>query len=215
MPHNSNLHTKMAYKTIIIGRQFGAGGRELGELLSDRLGIPYYDRTLLKEAANRLGFDRRLFDNADEKKPSLMRAFFATGLNDTYSDYSVSSLNREKIYAAQCDVIRQLAEESPCIFIGRTADYVTREMESRLSIFLHAELDDRIRRILSRMDCKCHKEAREFALKRDKMRREYYNYFTGRNWGDAANYDMTFNTSLISIPQIAQIITELSEAQQL
>ena len=121
--------------TIIIGRQFGAGGRELGELLAKKLGIPYYDRSLLKVAAQRLGFDEEIFDNADERKPSILRSMLSINYGAMAADYSISSLNREKIYMAQSDVIRQLAQEGPAVFVGRTADYITRDMPHRLSIF--------------------------------------------------------------------------------
>ncbi|MBQ1185431.1 MAG: cytidylate kinase-like family protein [Muribaculaceae bacterium] len=195
--------------TIIIGRQFGAGGRELGELLAKKLGIPYYDRSLLKVAAQRLGFDEEIFDNADERKPSILRSMLSINYGAMAADYSISSLNREKIYMAQSDVIRQLAQEGPAVFVGRTADYITRDMPHRLSIFLHADIESRAERVLRRCECSCICDAREFALKRDKMRQDYYNYFTGRNWGDAANYDLTFDTSRISIEKIADIIIQL------
>lgn len=194
---------------IIIGRQYGAGGRELGETIAKRLNIPYYDRSLLKEAASRLGFDQEIFDNADEKKPSILRSIISLNYGATYADYSVGSLNREKIYMAQSEAIRQLAQESSAVFVGRTADYITRDMPGRLSIFLHADIEDRAKRVLKRCECSCICDAKEFAIKRDKMRHDYYNYFTGRNWGEAANYDMTFNTSLISITEIADIIIDI------
>lgn len=197
------------YTTIIIGRQYGAGGRELGELLSERLGISYYDRSLLKEAANRLGFEQKLFDDADERKPSMFRSILSMSYGATASDYSISLLNREKIYAAQSDVIRQLALEGPAVFVGRTADYITRDLPNRISVFLHGNIEDRAKRILSRSECKCVCDAKEYAYKRDKMRQDYYNYFTGRNWGDASNYDITFNTSLIPISSVSDIIVSL------
>lgn len=200
------MHDK--HITIIIGRQYGAGGRELGELLAKRLNIPYYDRSLLREAAQRLGFDQQIFDEADEKRPSMLRSIFSINYGASYADYSIGALNREKIYMAQSDAIRQIALEGPAVFVGRTADYITRDLPGRLSIFLHADIDDRAKRVLDRCECNCICDAKEFALKRDKMRQEYYNYFTGRNWGEAANYDITFNTSTLPIPMIADIIIE-------
>ena len=110
---------------------------------------------------------------------------------------------------AQSDTIRQLAQQGSAVFVGRTADYITRDIPGRLSIFLHANIDDRAKRILNRCECSCICDAKEFALKRDKMRQDYYNYFTGRNWGEAANYDITFNTSLISITEITDIIIDI------
>lgn len=200
------MHNKQT--TIIIGRQYGAGGRELGEILAGRLNIPYYDRFLLRKAAERLGFEQHIFDDADEKRPSILRSIFSTNFGASYADYSLGALNREKIYMAQSDTIRQLALEGPAVFVGRTADYITRDLPDTLSIFLHADIDDRAKRVLDRCECQCICDAKEFALKRDKMRQDYYNYFTGRNWGEAANYDITFNTSTLPIPMIADIIID-------
>lgn len=188
---------------IVIGREFGSGGRELGKLLAKKLSIVYYDSELLKEAAVRLGFDAKLFSAADERKPSMIRSML--GLN--YGAVTVSSsFTDEHIYMALSEVIRQLADESPCVIVGRTADYILRDRKNVVSIFLHADLNDRVDRIVNRSDCSV-EDVKLFAQKKDKSRESYYNYFTGRKWGMASNYDMTFNTSKMSMTLIAEMIT--------
>lgn len=191
---------------IVIGRQFGCGGQELGKLLAERMGVPYYDKNLLNEAAKRMGFDTAIFDRADERKPSFFRSILSLNYGATSPDTMNNYLCNEQLYAVQSDVIRRLASEGTCIFVGRTADYITREMPGLVSIFLHADITDRAKRICSRCDCTDFDNAIELARKKDKLREEYYNYFTGRNWGQAANYDLCFNTSKMEISEIADII---------
>lgn len=197
---------------IVIGRQFGAGGRRLGRELSERLGVPYYDKELLNKASERFGFRPEIFDKADEKRPSLLQALLSFNYHSAAGSYATSAMGSGEIYQAQSNVIRQIAEEGSCIIVGRTADYVLRDHPRMLSVFLHAEMEDRVRAILSRGDCKTESEAREMANRHDRMRQEYYTYFTGRNWGHASNYDLTLNTSRLDTEGAINIITACLEA---
>lgn len=191
---------------IVIGRQFGSGGQELGQLLSERLGVPYYDKNLLNKASERLGFDRKIFAQADERKPSFFRSIISLSYGATSTDTTSNCLGNEQLYASQSEVIRRLATEGSCIFVGRTADYITRDMPHMISIFLHGDIKDRAERVCRRCECKDIAKACELAKKNDKLRENYYNYFTGRNWGAASNYDLCFNTSKITLSEIADII---------
>ena len=122
---------------IVIGRQYGSGGRELGQMLARRLGIPYYDKALLSEAAGRLGFRADLFERADEKRPS----FFSSLLSANYGSstyFAPGAMHNATLYQMQSDVIRNLMD-SPCVIVGRTADYIGRERKNVVSIFLHAD----------------------------------------------------------------------------
>ena len=193
-------------KVIVIGRQFGSGGQELGKLLSEKLGIPYYDKNLLYEVAEKYGYDKSVFDNADERKPSFFRSILSMTYGATYTDTMGNYLCNERLYDAQSKIIRELASENDCIFVGRTADYITRDFPNMISIFLHADISDRANRICCRCECNNINNAIELAKKQDKLREDYYNYFTGKNWGNAANYDMCFNTAKLSIAEIADII---------
>lgn len=192
---------------ITIGRSFGAGGRAIGKCLSEMLGIPVYDNELLKEAAQQFGFSKEIFARADEKRPSVFRRFVshAYGVQEAYI---ADALSPENLYQAQSAVIRAIAKKSPCIFIGRTADYILRDFPGLLSVFLHAPLAFRAIKIVERGDASSEIEAIELANRRDKKRQEYYNYFTGRQWGVASNYDLTLDSSLHSPNQSADFIVK-------
>lgn len=191
---------------IVIGRQFGSGGRKIGKLIADRLGIAYYDRTLLSHAAESMGFDPTLFDTADEKRPSWMRSLlqFNYGLNTPTGDFG--SINSENLYKAQSRVIKSLPEKGSCVIVGRTADYVLRHHPRMLSVFLHAPIDYRVNKILKRLDASSKEEATDLAKKMDKNRQDYYTYYTNRRWGQADTYHLSIDTSRLSDDQIANII---------
>lgn len=191
---------------VVIGRQFGAGGRTLGQLLAQKLGVPYYDKELLNEASTRFGFRPEIFDKADEKRPSLLQALMSFNYHSAAGSYSTSAMGSSELYQAQSHVIRQIAKEGSCVIVGRTADYVLRNHPRLLSVFLHADIEDRAKLILERGDCKSADEAKDLAGKRDKMREDYYRYFTGRDWGHASNYDLTLNTSRLEPQQAADLI---------
>ncbi|MCM1291078.1 MAG: cytidylate kinase-like family protein [Prevotella sp.] len=191
---------------IVIGRQFGAGGRKLGHELANRFSIPYYDKELLSEAAKRLGFKQEVFINADEKKPSLLHALLNFNYNSPTGHYTSSSMNADAIYASQSQVIRQIAQEGSCVIVGRTADYILRENPNLLSVFIHARPEIRAKRILDRGDAKTNSEALAIAKDRDKIRRDYYNYFTGRNWGHCSNYHLSIDSSDLTTEKLADII---------
>lgn len=126
--------------------------------------------------------------------------------------FSTSSMNAEDIYASQSKVIKQLAEEGPCIIVGRTADYVLRDFPNLLSIFLHADIDTRARRILERGDATSLNEAMALAQRRDKLRKEYYNYFTGNEWGHCSTYHFSIDASRLSTDDVADQIMLLLES---
>lgn len=191
---------------IVIGRSFGAGGRAIGRCLSAILGIPFFDNELLKEAAGEFGFSREVFARADEKRPSRFRRLVTQvyGVQEAYN--MASSLSPENIYQAQSLVIRAIAKRGPCVIIGRTADYILRDFPGVVSIFVHAPLAWRARKIVERGDAPSEVEAIELARQKDRGRQDYYNYFTGRQWGVAANYDLTLDSSLLSPQQSANLI---------
>lgn len=198
-------------RVIVIGREFGSGGRLLGRRIADALGFEFFDRELLAESAQRHGFSPDLFVARDERRPSALRSLlhFGYGLSDTYNP---STLSSEGIYKAQSDVIRSLASEADSVFVGRTADYVLRDHPGLLSIFIHAPLEERIRRIIARGDAADEREAAELARRMDRHRADYYNYFTGRRWGEASNYDLSVNASRLSPEKIVEIVTALSDS---
>lgn len=190
---------------IVIGRLYGAGGRKIGRELARRFKLPYYDRELLSEAATRLGISRHVFDGADERRPSLLGSLlnFGNGISEAFAR---TPMSREGIYEAQSGVIRQLAAEGGAVFVGRSADYILRHHPGLVSIFLHAPEDVRVRRILERGEAEDETQARERLRHADNDRENFYNYFTGRPWGHADNYDLTLDSTHLDVQSAADLL---------
>ncbi len=190
---------------IVIGRLYGAGGRKIGRELARRFNLPYYDRELLSEAASRLGFSRRVFDNADERRPSLLGSLLSFG-NGISEAFGTPPMSREGIYEAQSRVIRQIASEGGAVFVGRSADYILRHHPGLVSIFLHAPEDVRARRLIERGEAEDEAQARERLRHADTDRENFYNYFTGRPWGHADNYDLTLDSTHLDEQEAADLL---------
>ena len=193
-----------------IGRESGSGGYEVGRMLAERLGIKLYDKELLAQAAKSSGFCKEIFENHDEKPTS---SFLYSLVMDTYSGGSYSSapfldmpLNH-KVFLAQFDTIKKIAEQESCVIVGRCADYALADNPDCLNIFVHAEMEDRISWISKRKDLTENK-ARDLIQKTDKQRASYYNYYTCKKWGDSRSYDLCLNTSKISKEACVDMILE-------
>ncbi len=195
---------------ITIGRQFGSGGRELGKLLAERLGIGYYDKELLCQAAKQSGISEEIVARSDERFPSFWGGVltFNHGYGSMACYQGSSSISDDNIYKAQSDVIRKIAENESCVIVGRSADYVLRNHPRCLNIFVHASIEARIERILRRGDCCSKEEARARSEKTNKLRAHYYNFYTDKTWGDATSYDLTIDSSQMPINDIVEIIAE-------
>lgn len=203
----------MGNQVYTIGREFGSGGYTVAKLLSERLGIKLYDKELLAQAAKDSGFCEEILENHDEKPTS---SFLYSLVMDTYSGGNYSSapfldmpLNH-KVFLAQFDTIKKIAERESCVIVGRCADYALVSYPDCLNIFVHAEMDDRIKRISKREDVTEHK-AKDMIQKRDKQRASYYNYYTCKKWGDSRSYDLTINTSKIPLENCVDLILEYRE----
>lgn len=203
---------------ISIGRSFGAGGRAIGRQLSALTGFPFFDNELLIETAQQYGFSRELFMRVDEKRPSMFKRL-VTQIYGVQETYQAETISPENLYQAQSRVIRAIASKGPCIIIGRTADYILRDYPGLVKIFFHAPVAFRAAKIMERGDASNEIDAIEMARLKDKRRQEYYNYFTGRNWGSASNYDLTLDSSLLTPEGNAEVIlkfmTELFRRQGL
>lgn len=193
---------------ITIGRQFGSGGRELGRMLADRFGIEYYDKKLLLEAASRAGMSPEVFERNDERVPNLMGS--SVGFNMGYGQlpwYNGQTMVADSIYSSLTDVIEHLADTRPCVIVGRSADYVLRDNPvAKVSLFVHAPIDDRVRRIIGRAEKDKEGAARTLAVKTDKLRAAYYNFYTDKKWGDSASYDLTFDSSVLSMEDLCDMV---------
>lgn len=208
--------TKMTSKggchtIIVIGRQFGSGGRRIGKLVAERLHCPYYDKELLAKTAESMGYAREIFDAHDEKKPSPFRALLqgVYGIADNFHDTSMSA---EQLYKEQSEIIRQLGEQGSCVIVGRTADYVMRHHPGLVSIFLHAPVEVRAKNIVSRGESISEAQAVEMANKHDRARESYYNYYTGhQKWGKAYNYHLSIDSSSLPDSEIADIIIDYAK----
>ena len=191
----------MACKSIItIGRQYGSGGREIGQKLAEAFGIKCYDNELLDRAAKESGICQELFENHDEKPTN---SFLYSLVMDTYSmGYASSALSgmpiNHKVFLAQFNAIKEIAKEGPCVMVGRCADYALADNPNLVSVFVHAPLENRIRRIATKYDLTDSK-AKDSILKTDKKRASYYNYYSNKKWGDAASYQLCIDSSVCGI----------------
>ena len=192
---------------IAIGRQFASGGRQIGHMLADRLGIGFYDSEALREEAKKLGIEDGIFDLFDEKPT---RSFLFSVVMDPYA--IDSAVNSGKVIEAQRKVIQAAADKGPCVIVGRRADKILEDNkeETVISVFIAADMEDRVARFLEREDMG-EKQARKFIERKDRERASYYNYFFDGKWGRADNYTMCFSTSQISKEKICDIIIDYIE----
>lgn len=192
---------------ITIARQYGSGGRTVGEMLAERLGIHYYDRELMKLASDESGINEALFVNVDEKVKNtrlfhIAKSAYNGELIPPESDDFTSTDN---LFNYQAKIIRELAEEESCVIIGRCADYVLKEYDNVLSVFVHAPMDFCIEQAAKKHSMSP-KELERFILKTDKHRAEYYKYHTGREWTDARNYDLCLDSSKLGFDRCVEEI---------
>lgn len=181
---------------ITIARQYGSGGRTVGKMLAKDLGIPYYDKELLKKASEESGINEGLFAGADEtlKNSPLLRITKKVYQGQLIPPDSSDFTSAENLFNYQAKVIKQLAEEESCVIIGRCADYVLRDYDNVLSVFVHAPEDYCIEQAKKKL-AMSEKEVKKFIQKTDKQKEEYYKHFTGREWSDARNYDLCLDSS--------------------
>ena len=199
---------------VTIGRQFGSGGREIGRLVAEKLGIEYYDKELLIVAARQSGVSEHIFEAADERSPRFFANIwsFNLGLNSGSYFMGDTPLSDDHIYRAQSEVMTTLADRGPCVMVGRTADYVLRNHCRVVSVFVHAPESARIARILERGDCQSEDEARSLMDKKNRLRAEYYNFYTDKHWGEASSYDLTIDSSLLGSEGTAELIAQFARS---
>ena len=199
-------------KVITISRQYGSGGREIGKKLAEKLGIPFYDNELITRAAKESGFAEAAFEIAEKKASNSLLYSIAMGMNSYGNQelgFSHLSLD-DRIYLAQSDVIRKVAAEGPCIIVGRCADYILKDMENVVNIFVWADIKFRIERAI-RVDGLAENKAEENILKIDKRRANYYNYHASEKWGRAENYHLSVNSSYAGIDHTVEVIRQFVE----
>lgn len=200
----------MGNEIYTIGREFGSRGKVIGRKLAERLGINFYDKELLQQAAKDSGFCEEIFENHDEKPTN---SFLYSLVMDSYSAGNYSSapfldmpLNH-KVFLAQFETIKKIAENESCVIVGRCADYALAERKDVLNVFLRSDMEDRINYVAQRDNLSLNK-AKDLILKKDKQRSSYYNYYTCKKWGDTRSYDLSINTSKLSDEACVDLILE-------
>ena len=203
----------MANKIYTIGREFGSGGREVGEKLAAKLGIKLYDKELLQQAAKDSGFCEEIFENHDEKPTN---SFLYSLVMDTYSvsGYSAAPfldmpLNH-KVFLAQFETIKKIAEKESCVIVGRCADYALSDNPDCINIFIHADLDVRIKNVSRNLNITENK-ARDIINKTDKQRASYYNYYTSKKWGDSKSYNLSIDAGKLGTENCVEMILKFRE----
>ena len=203
----------MANKIYTIGREFGSGGREVGEKLAAKLGIKLYDKELLQQAAKDSGFCEEIFENHDEKPTN---SFLYSLVMDTYSvsGYSAAPfldmpLNH-KVFLAQFETIKKIAEKESCVIVGRCADYALSDNPDCINIFIHADLDVRIKNVSRNLNITENK-ARYIINKTDKQRASYYNYYTSKKWGDSKSYNLSLDAGKLGTDNCVEMILKFRE----
>ncbi len=194
----------MEYTIITIGRELGSGGLAIAKKLSENLGFKLYDKELLTEAARDSGLDVDVFKERDEKQTfcfmqKAMSLIFASNTN---------YLCNENIFKIQSETIMKLAQKESCIFVGRCADYILRENSKLFSVFFWAEVEDRAKNIMEKLNIS-EQEALKLIEKTDENRSAYYNFYTNKTWGKATSYDLCINTSTLGVEKTADVVLKI------
>lgn len=182
-------------KVITISRQYGSGGREIGKRLAEHYGIPFYDNEIISNAAKESGFAEVAFEKAEEKATNSFLYSLAMGMS-AYGNmdmgFSTMSVD-DRLFLAETKVTRRFAQEGPCVMVGRCADYVLKDLPNMVNIYVAADIPSRVKRAIEVYDLPKAK-AEENIIKFDKRRSNYYNFHTGKRWGDVNNYHISIRS---------------------
>jgi len=198
---------------ITVGRQYGSGGREIGTMLAQQMGIAYYDDLLLKEAAKESGLCEELFRSFDERPKSFLYSIAMDPYSLSMSHISAKGSLEQQVYLATYDAIKKLADKGPCVLIGRCADYALKDRDDVINVFITAPLENRIKRVAQRNNIG-EDEAKDRIKKTDKSRASYYNYYSSKEWGDAKSYDLCVDSSLLGIEGTVELLKKMVELKK-
>ncbi|WP_341456892.1 cytidylate kinase-like family protein [Marasmitruncus massiliensis] len=189
----------MDHFVVTIARGYGSGGRTIGRMLAEKLGVPYYDKELLHRAADDSGINVKLFAQSDEnlKRPKLFKTGKANYSGEVIPPDSDDFISEENLFNYQAKIIRELAETESCVIVGRCADFILKDYDYVLRIYVHAPMDYCIEKTMEIHANFSREEAERYIHKTDKRRAGYYRYFTGHDWKDADNYDLCINSSML------------------
>ena len=194
------------YNIITISREYGSGGRYVGKLLSEKLGIPFYDKELIYMLAEKSNYSSEYIEkHEDTHVNSLLFSLSTEGvfMNNPYDALTPN----DRIFFAQNEVIKEIAEKGPCVIVGRCADYILKERDDVLNVFITCDMKNRIARATQFYGLD-EKAAPKILKKKDKARASKYNYYTDLEWGAASNYDLTINTGKFDVEKCAEIIMD-------
>lgn len=197
----------MEKKIITISREFGSGGRTIGRMVAEKLGIPFYDKELVEQVALESGFAPTFVEEHGEHSPGksfFSYAFAPQGIPGVMNGLSSADF----LWHIQCNVILQLAEKGPCVIVGRNADYILKDRADCIHAYIHADIPFRADRIV-RLYGESEKSPETRLHEKDKRRRVNYQHYTGRDWGTAQNYDICLNSAKIGIEECADIIVKM------
>ena len=192
----------MAKRIITISREFGSGGRFIGEEVAKKLGIAYYDKNIIGQIAEKSGLSPEYIQENAELSPK--KGLFAYAFSGR--DITGKSVE-DMVYEAQRNIILELAEKEPCVIIGRNADYILKDRDDVLNVFIHGDMLEKIKRITGLYNVK-EKDAVKMMADTDKRRRTNYNFYTDQNWGKASNYTLCLNSSQLGYDRCEMIIME-------
>ena len=193
---------------ITIGRQYGSGGREIGKKVAEKLGIPYFDKELLARVAKESGFCEEMIKNHDERPTN---SFLYNVVMDTYSfGYNTAFVDMpmsQKVFLAQFDTVKKIANEGSCVIVGRCADYALSDYPNCLNLFIYGKEEAKAQRISERQNV-TFSQAKVMCVKRDKQRQSYYNYYSNKKWGRADSYDLCIDSGKLGIDGTVDFIID-------
>ena len=192
---------------ISVGRQLGSGGHDIAKLLADKFGCKFYDRELLNLAAKESGFSECFFEQNDEQK-GFMKSLFHTHVPFVSdSSFYNNNFSQESLFKFQSDAIRRAAGEGSCVFVGRCADYILRDLPELVSVFITADIEERVHNVAKRNSCST-ETAKKIISSQESERSSYYNYYTGKQWGDSSSYDLCINSSVLGQNGTVELISQ-------
>jgi len=197
----------MKHIIINVGRQVGAGGQEIGRMLAQDFEAKFYDRELLNLAAKESGFSEKFFKQSDEKQGFLRGLFNVQAPHFSLGSVYGSNFSQEGLFQFQSDAIRKAASEGSCVFLGRCADYVLRDFENVVNVFITASIDFRVE-LVSKVKELDAEHALKLIEQVERRRAEYYNYYTDKKWGAAESYDLCIDASLLGLEETEKLIAD-------
>jgi cytidylate kinase len=194
-------------KVIInIGRQLGSGGHDIGRMLALDFNAQYYDRELMNLAAKESGLSEHFFEQHDERK-SFFRSFLHLP-NGISTNFDRQGFSQDSFFQFQSEAIRKAADEGSCVFVGRCADYVLRDYQNVVNVFITASMDFRVKQVMSKQNFTSAMQAQHFIEQGEAKRADYYNYYTGKKWGHATSYDLCIDSSILGLVETEKFIAE-------